>query len=122
MPKKPVTPPTDSTAPITQDAAARFLAHFGAERWARLQRQALSSCGLTAEELQALCIKTLMTSAARHPDNAAAALCSAGNRLLLHLGSTLNADDVTRFEAALRDATTRDDAAPANGDESSPLS
>jgi len=86
------------------DALRALRAHYGEERWERLQRQALRSCGLHAEDLQALCIETLMTSTARHPDNAQAALCSAGNRLLIHLGSSLKPEDVTRFEDALKSA------------------
>lgn len=119
-PKLKTKPEVKEAAAIGDEVASQFAAHFGAGRWERLQRQALESRGLTNKQLQALCIETLMTSAARHPDNAAAALCGAGNRLLLQLGSSLNADDVTRFEAALVAATTRRDAAP-KGDEASPL-
>lgn len=112
--------PGQAAATIADDASAKFSAHYGAERWSRLQRQALNSRGLSAEDLQALCIETLMTSTARHPDNAAAALCSAGNRLLIHLGSSLKAEDVARFEDALGGATNRRDPS-LPGDGSSPL-
>ncbi len=85
------------TSSLGAEALEKLKAVFAAERWAKIERQAARS----AEDLQALCTRLLATSWVRHPDNEAAAVASAANRLLLALGSVLKPEDVERFESAL---------------------
>lgn len=101
--------------PLDHTAALEMLKKaFTPQRWAGIEKQAALHA-LDAAGLQALCTETLATSAARHPGNEDAALYSAANRLLLHLGSTLKPEDVQRFEAALKSGGRR-----AKGVESKP--
>ena len=105
------TPQTDTSAPATPaaDLGAQALAKmqtlFKPERWEKILRQSRIVAGLDEKELQALCMQMLATRNARHPDNAAAAEAAAANGLLIALNSTLNADDVGRYEAALKGLT-----------------
>jgi len=93
------------TSSLGAEALEKLKATFAPERWAKIERQATQRGGLDAEGLQSLCAKLIATSHARHPDNEQAALHSAANRLLLSVGSTLQPEDVQRFEAALGGAT-----------------
>lgn len=90
-----------NTETLETAALEKLKTAFTPERWAGIERQAALHA-LDAAGLQALCTRTLATSTARHADNDAAALYSAANRLLLHLGSTLKPEDVQRFEEALK--------------------
>lgn len=100
---KPSTPPAAAPQP-KPDAAAleKISAQFTEQRWSKIQRQALGSCALDAEGLQSLCMQLLATRSARHPVNAAAALYSACNGLLLAIGSSLNEHDLSRYQEAQR--------------------
>lgn len=92
---------TESTPPvITDDALNKIKALFEPARWLKIEAQATKY----AVRLRELCTPLLATSMARYPDHEQAALCSAANRLLLSLGSTLKPADVERFEAALKPA------------------
>lgn len=86
------------TPSLSLDGLNKLKAFFPAERWQKIASQADKH----AANLQELCTRLLATSAARHPDNEQAALCSAGNRLLLAVGSVLKPEDAQRYEDALK--------------------
>lgn len=85
-----------------EQALARMQAMFTPERWARIERQALTVRGLRADDLQGLCLVMLNSRTARHPDNTSAASAAAANGLLLALGSSLRPEDIQRLEDALK--------------------
>lgn len=89
------------TTQIDNENFERMKSAFAPERWAKLERQALNQ-GLDADALQQLCTSLLASSFLHHSENAEATLYSVANRLLLSLGSTLTAEDIQRFEDALK--------------------
>lgn len=102
MPKL-IKPAADAATPAINNAALeKIAAQFTEGRWTKIQRQASCSCALDATGLQSLCTRLLETRSVRHPDNAAAALYSACNGLLLAIGSSPNAHDASRYEEAVR--------------------
>ena len=82
------------------DALSKLSGICTPERWQKIQDQAT----VRDKDLAALCVQCLAAAALKHPSNDVAAQRLALNRLLVLVGSVPNAEDVGRYEAAVKGA------------------